>query len=89
VGLPLNFESPHWSEFATEGATLALHMSDAAASANDDPKKSPAGRCKPGFGVANLAEFHARMVEMNVPCLSQRRGRVPRPRSLTQCPCRR
>jgi catechol 2,3-dioxygenase-like lactoylglutathione lyase family enzyme len=69
VGLPLKFESPHWSEFSTEGATLALHMSDAAASGADDPKKSPAGRCRPGLGVANLAEFHARMVEMNVACL--------------------
>jgi lactoylglutathione lyase len=70
VGLALKFESPHWSEFATEGATLALHMSEAgAASAAEDPKKVPAGRCKPGLGVANLAEFHAKMVEMNVPCL--------------------
>ena len=25
VGLPLMFESPGWTEFATEGATLALH----------------------------------------------------------------
>ena len=29
IGLPLKFDSPEWSEFATEGATLALHRSDA------------------------------------------------------------
>jgi lactoylglutathione lyase len=69
VGLPLKFESPHWSEFATEGATLALHAAETAAAAKDDPQKFPAGRCKPGFGVADLAEFHARMVEKNVACV--------------------
>lgn len=25
VGLPLKFDSPEWSEFATDGATFALH----------------------------------------------------------------
>lgn len=25
LGLPLKLETPHWTEFATEGATLALH----------------------------------------------------------------
>ena len=25
IGFPLKFESPHWTEFASEGATLALH----------------------------------------------------------------
>ena len=28
LGLPLKFESPGWTEFATEGATLALHHLD-------------------------------------------------------------
>ena len=28
IGLPLRFESPHWTEFATDGATLALHGSE-------------------------------------------------------------
>ena len=28
VGLPLRFESPEWTEFDTEGATLALHASE-------------------------------------------------------------
>jgi lactoylglutathione lyase len=28
LGLSLKFESPGWTEFATEGATLAFHRSD-------------------------------------------------------------
>ncbi|MCI0743088.1 MAG: VOC family protein [Gemmataceae bacterium] len=28
LGLPLRFESPGWTELATEGATLALHASE-------------------------------------------------------------
>jgi lactoylglutathione lyase len=71
LGLPLKFESPHWSEFATGGATLALHAAEATSAAKDDPLKFPAGRCKPGFAVASLAEFHARMVEMKVACVQE------------------
>ena len=26
IGLPLRYESPGWTEFATKGATLALHV---------------------------------------------------------------
>ena len=36
LGIPLKFESPGWTEFATEGATLALHSSKAPDSAEDD-----------------------------------------------------
>jgi lactoylglutathione lyase len=71
LGLPLRFESPGWTEFATEGATLALHSSEAPGSAKDDPQKAPAGRCRPGLSVPNLDEFHKRMVENNVPCIQQ------------------
>jgi lactoylglutathione lyase len=69
VGLPLRFESPGWTEFATEGATLALHAGDATASAGEDPHHPPAGRCRPGFSVADLDAFHRRMVERNVRCI--------------------
>jgi lactoylglutathione lyase len=30
LGLPLRFQSPEWTEFETEGVTLALHLSDPA-----------------------------------------------------------
>ncbi|PYR88044.1 MAG: hypothetical protein DMF84_29720 [Acidobacteria bacterium] len=57
IGLPLKFESPGWTEFATEGATLALH-------AGDD-----AGRCRPGLNVPNLDDFHRKMIENHVTCV--------------------
>lgn len=71
IGLPLKFESPGWTEFATEGATLALHLSEASNSERDDPNQVPAGRCRPGLNVPNLDEFHRRMVEKNVPCIQE------------------
>ena len=71
IGLPLKFESPGWTEFATDGATLALHASEGPNSEKDDPQKLSAGRCRPGLSVQNLDEFHNRMVERNVPCLQE------------------
>lgn len=71
IGLPLRFESPGWTEFATDGATLALHASEASNSEKDDPSKVPAGRCRPGLSVPNLDEFHKRMVENNMPCIQE------------------
>lgn len=70
IGLPLKFQSPDWTEFITEGATLALHKSD---SPNPDkgPPQSLAGRCRPGMSVPNLDAFHQRMVDNKVPCLQE------------------
>jgi len=68
IGLPLKFESPEWTEFATDGTTLALHASERSNSDEYDPQQVPAGRCRPGFSVPNLDEFHIRMLERNVPC---------------------
>jgi lactoylglutathione lyase len=70
-GLPLKFDSPQWSEFATEGATLALHASEAPAPAEEETGKEPPGRCRPGLGVPDLDVFHARMMEQHVPCTQQ------------------
>ena len=69
LGLPLRFESPGWTEFATDGATLALHAAHEPNSEGDDPGRLGPGRCRPGLSVADLDEFHRRMVEKNVPCL--------------------
>ena len=71
LGLPLKFESPGWSEFLTDGATLALHASAIAPSVEADPAHVPAGRCRPGLSVPNLDEFHQKMVARNVPCIQQ------------------
>jgi lactoylglutathione lyase len=65
LGLPLKFESPHWSEFATAGATLALH----AAGPGDGGPTEAAGRCRPGLAVPDLDGFHRRMIEKGVPCM--------------------
>ena len=70
LGIPLKFESPEWTEFATEGATLALHLSEGPNS-DSGTQKEPAGRCRPGLSVPNLDEFHKRMVERNVPCVQE------------------
>ena len=69
IGLALKFDSPEWSEFATDGATLALHRAEPAEAA--DGAAPIAGRCRPGLGVPNLDAFHERMVEHNVVCLQQ------------------
>ncbi|HZN55007.1 MAG TPA: VOC family protein [Candidatus Polarisedimenticolaceae bacterium] len=62
VGLPLKVQSPAWTEFTTEGATLALHATD--------PSDQP-GRCRPGFSVPDLDAFHARMIESKVRCIQE------------------
>lgn len=71
LGLPLKFETPGWTEFATEGATLALHASEGPNTDKEKPAKAPAGRCRPGLSVPNLDEFHKRLIEQNVPCLQE------------------
>ncbi len=69
LGLPLKFETPQWTEFATEGATLALHLGARAGSDNDRSEHLPAGRCRPGLSVPDLDAFHARMLAHGVPCI--------------------
>ena len=69
IGLTLKFDSPEWSEFATDGATLALHRAEPMdGGATAEPI---AGQCRPGLGVPDLDAFHERMVEHEVVCLQQ------------------
>ena len=70
IGLPLKFESPEWTEFATDGATLALHSSEGARP-EQDPQATPAGSCRPGLSVPNLTNFHKRMLENGVRCVRE------------------
>ena len=65
LGVPLKFETPHWTEFQTEGATLALHV---AQSNQVAPQGEIPGTCRAGFQVPDLDQFHRRMIERNVPC---------------------
>jgi lactoylglutathione lyase len=71
LGLPLRFESPGWTEFATGGATLALHASKGSTAERDNPQEVPAGRCRPGLSVPDLEAFHQRMLERKVPCIQE------------------
>jgi lactoylglutathione lyase len=66
IGLPLRFSSPFWTEFDTEGATLALHAADVPAT--EGVKGNPAGRCHPGLTVPDLDAFHKRMQDHGVNC---------------------
>jgi lactoylglutathione lyase len=65
IGLPLKFETPEWTEFVTEGSTLALHK--AGSGSLGDPKAP--GTCRTGFSVPDIEAFHARMIEHDVECV--------------------
>lgn len=66
VGLPLKFESPEWSEFATGSTTLAIHI---ASGPPAEPKLRAPGQCNIGFSVPDLDEFHRKMQSNGVACL--------------------
>ncbi len=68
LGLPLKFESPNWTEFATEGTTLALHLAERP-SAGLMERPFPAASCHPGFMVDNLDEFHRKLEAKGVRCI--------------------
>ena len=65
--LPLKFESPHWSEFANEGSTLALHPAPQGGPA---PKSKIAGVGQLGFQTNDIQAFHQRMTAAGVTCLT-------------------
>lgn len=53
LGLPLKFESPEWTEFATGATTLALHGGGQAVNRGGDQSKL-AGTCSIGFNTDDL-----------------------------------
>jgi lactoylglutathione lyase len=67
--LSVRFESSHWSEFATDGVTLALHLERGTL----PPMTSGAwsGTSRPGFSVPDLDRFHRRMREQGVTCAQE------------------
>jgi lactoylglutathione lyase len=69
LGLPLRYPSPKWSEFATEGVTLALHLADTPDTTPHAHASMPAGHCQFGLTVADLDAFHAEMTAKGVACL--------------------
>ena len=74
VGLPVRFETSHWSELGeSEGTAIALHLSRAPDEPLEMNEDLEAGRCRPGFEVADMDEFHVRMTEHGVPCVQEPR----------------
>lgn len=69
--LPLRFDTPHWTEFGGDDTSLALHASDDPNPERGVQEHLPAGRCRPGFDVPDLDEFHRWMTERNVPCVQK------------------
>lgn len=69
VGLTLKFETPEWTEFATEGSTLALHR----AGEGNAGDANAAGTCRTGFSVPDIEAFHQRMIENGVECVEEPR----------------
>jgi len=68
LGLPLKFESPDWTEFATEGSTLALH-GKAKPAPSSAPDRMPAGTCCPGFVVEDIDAFHQQVTASRARCI--------------------
>ena len=55
LGIPLKFESPDWTEFATGTTTLALHGGGVARQYQDTGDQSKtAGACSIGFNVDDV-----------------------------------
>src|SRR5215475_7630362 len=71
LGLPLKFESPGWSEFATGETSLALHPAS---------EKNPAGSIELGFNVTDLRKFYQEMstkgVQFSMPPTKQDFGGI-------------
>ena len=71
IGLPVKFESPGWTEFATEGATIALHPGETSGGRSARPSGDQPGQCRPGLGVPDLDVFHRKMKDQGVPCIQE------------------
>jgi len=71
VGLPLKFQSPEWTEFATEGATIALHASDSKEPGPASDRHGAPGHCRPGWTVTDLDAFHQRLIAQGVECIQE------------------
>jgi lactoylglutathione lyase len=69
LGLPLNFQSPHWTEFVTGETTLALHLAAAGAPPANAAGNLPPGHCHPGFAVESLDAFHKAATAQGVRCI--------------------
>lgn len=62
LGIPLKFQSPEWTEFATGATTLALHGGGVPAQGppSGDPSKR-AGACSIGFNVEDVDKTYSEL----------------------------
>lgn len=59
LGIPLKFESPEWTEFATGTTTLALHGGGVRREYQDtDDQSKMAGSCSIGFNVDDVEKTY-------------------------------
>src|SRR2546423_13617254 len=66
LGIPMKFQSPDWTEFLTEGTTLALHGRGVPQQPSSQTADHIAGACTFGFSVSNLDETYADLTAKGV-----------------------
>ena len=72
LGIPLKFESPEWTEFATGTTTLALHGGGVARQYQDTGDQSKtAGACSIGFNVDDVDQTYEELKAKGVQFLSE------------------
>jgi lactoylglutathione lyase len=68
LGIPLKFESPDWTEFATGVTTLALHSGGTPKEYQDTGDQSKiAGSCSIGFNVGDLDQTYEELKSKGMP----------------------
>ena len=67
LGIPLKFESPEWTEFATGTTTLALHGGGVAREYQDTGDQSKAaGACSIGFNVEDVDKTYEELKDKGI-----------------------
>ena len=78
LGIPLKFQSPDWTEFATGATTLALHGGGIAREYQDTGDQSKtAGACSIGFNVDDVDKTYEELKAKGIPFVmppTQREG---------------
>ncbi len=75
LGMPLKFESPEWTEFATGGTTVALHLTKNKIAQSIRQKEMVAGTSQIGFNVENLERTFHELKSKNVRFVMEPRNR--------------
>src|SRR4029078_9808918 len=66
LGIPLKFESPDWTEFATGSTTLALHGGGVPGPPPQGDPSKRAGACSIGFNVDNVDKTYQELQEKGI-----------------------